>query len=96
MLIWPVFSSVARALLSNSFVIREHAQDLLERPLVHASRLNRHGTVSAPLKSRAQLFDATRRAIPSALVAAVVLAETPTWQARTVSEIDWSETASCE
>jgi hypothetical protein len=24
---------------------------LLERPLVHAPRLNRHGTVSAPLES---------------------------------------------
>ena len=52
-LIWPVFASVARALFSNSLVIGERAQDLLERPLVHVSRLNRHRTISAPLESGA-------------------------------------------
>jgi hypothetical protein len=63
-LIWTVFASVARALFSNSLVVGERAQDSLERPLVHASRLNRHGTVSAPLESGAQFFDTTRRTIP--------------------------------
>jgi hypothetical protein len=52
-LIWPISSNVARALFPNSLVIGEHAQDLLVRPLVHASWLDRHGTVSAPLKSGA-------------------------------------------
>ena len=64
-LLWPVFASVACALFSNSPAVGKHAQDLLERPLVHASWLNRHGTVSAPLEPGAQFFDATRRAIPT-------------------------------
>jgi hypothetical protein len=63
-LFWPVFPSVARALFSNSLVAGKLPQDLLERPLVHASRLDRHGTVSAPLESGTQFFDTTRRAIP--------------------------------
>jgi hypothetical protein len=52
-LFWPVFANVARALFSNSLVVGEPAQDALERPLVHASRLDRHGTVSAPLEPSA-------------------------------------------
>jgi aquaporin Z len=48
-LIWPVFASVARALFSNSLVVGKHAQDSLVRPLVHTSRLDRHGIVSAPI-----------------------------------------------
>jgi len=64
-LIWPVFASVARALSSNSLVVGERAEGSLESPLAHASRLDRHGTVSAPLEPGAQFFDATRRAIPT-------------------------------
>jgi hypothetical protein len=63
-LFWPVFANVARTLFSNSLVVGEQAQDLLERPLVHAPRLDGHGTVSAPLEPGAQFFDATRRTIP--------------------------------
>src|SRR5262249_42512861 len=59
-----LFSNVAHTLSTNSLVVGDRAQDLSERPLVHASRLNRHGTVGAPLESGAQFFDATRRAIP--------------------------------
>ena len=66
-LFWPVFSRVTRALFSNGFVVGELTQDLLERPLVHAARLDRHGTVSAPVESGTQFFDATRRAVPSVL-----------------------------
>jgi len=64
-LIWTIVPSVARALFSNGLVIGEHTQDVLERPLVHASRLDRHDTVSTPLESDAQFFEATRRAIPT-------------------------------
>jgi len=68
-LFWPLFSSVTRAFFPNSIVVGKRVgkrvQDLLECPLVHASRLDRHGTVSAPLESGAQFFDATRRAIPT-------------------------------
>jgi hypothetical protein len=64
-LIWPVFSSVARALLSNSLVVGERAQDSLVRLLVHASWLNWHGIVSAPSEPSAEPFDSTRRAIPT-------------------------------
>jgi hypothetical protein len=64
MLIWPVFANVARALFSNSLVIGEHAQHSLVRPLVHASRLDRYGTVRAPLEPCAQFLYPTSRAIP--------------------------------
>src|SRR6478736_6436821 len=64
-LIWPVFPNVARALFSNSLVMGERAEDSLVRPLVHTSRLDRHGTVSAPLESDAQFFDRTRRELPT-------------------------------
>ena len=59
--IWTVFASIARALFSNSLVVREQAQDLLERPFVHAPGLDGHGTVSAPVESGAQFFDAACR-----------------------------------
>jgi hypothetical protein len=49
-LIWTVFARVARTLLSHSLVVGQHLQNALIRPLVHPSRLDRHGTVSAPLK----------------------------------------------
>src|SRR5262249_4138455 len=63
--VWPVFLCVARPPPSNKLVVGERVQDSLERPIVHASRLNRNGTVSAPLESGAQFFDTTRRAIPT-------------------------------
>jgi hypothetical protein len=63
-LIWPVFSNVARALFSNGLVIGERAQNSLVRPLVHPSRLDQHRTVGATSKPCAQFFYLTSRAIP--------------------------------
>jgi hypothetical protein len=63
-LIWPLFSSVARALLSYRLVVGQLPQNTLVRLLVHASRLDRHGT-RPPVEPSAQFLDTTRRAIPS-------------------------------
>ena len=62
-LIWPLFSSVARALLSHGLVIGQLPQNTLVRLLVHASRLDRHGT-RPPVEPSAQFLDTTRRAVP--------------------------------
>jgi hypothetical protein len=43
MLIWPIFSSVARPLLSDGLVVGKHPQKTLVRPLVHGSGLHRQG-----------------------------------------------------
>src|SRR4051812_18829316 len=64
-LIRPVFSSVARPLLSHGLVVGQHPQNTLIRPLVHGSRLDRHGAAPSPLERSAQFFYTTRRAIPA-------------------------------
>ena len=63
-LIWARSSSVACALLSHGLVVGEDTQDSLVRPLVHTSRLDRHGIVSAPFEPGAQFLYPTSRAIP--------------------------------
>jgi len=63
-LIWPVFSSVTRALLSHSLVVGKHPQNALVSLLVHASRFDRRDTTRSPLESNAQFLDTTRRAVP--------------------------------
>jgi hypothetical protein len=63
-LILPVFSSVARALLSHGLVVGKHRQNTLVRLLVHGSRLERHGITQSPFQPSTQFLDTTRRAVP--------------------------------
>src|SRR6476620_816850 len=65
MLIWSVFSSVTRPLLSHRLVVGKHRQNMLVRLLTHTARFDRHGSVRAPFEPSAQLLDTTRRAVPS-------------------------------
>jgi hypothetical protein len=64
-LVWPVFSSVALALLPNSLVVGEQAEDSLVGPLVHSSRLDGHCATCLPLEPSAQLLHLPSRAIPT-------------------------------
>src|SRR5438874_5939191 len=64
MLIWSVVSSVSRPLISYGLVVGQHPQDSAVRSLVHASRLNWHGTARSPLEPCAQFLNTTRRAVP--------------------------------
>ena len=64
MLMWSVFLSVTRPLLSYRFVVGKHPQDTLVGPLIHTSRFDRHRTVRAPFEPSAQLLYTTRRAVP--------------------------------
>jgi hypothetical protein len=64
MLIWSVFSSITRPLLSHRLVVGQQSQDPLVRSLLHASRLNWHDTARSPLEPCAQFLHATGRAVP--------------------------------
>src|SRR5262249_27318081 len=59
-LVWSVFSSVTRPLLSHGLVVRQHPQNTLVRSLVHASRLDRRSAALSPFEPSAQLLDTTR------------------------------------
>jgi hypothetical protein len=65
MLIWSIFSSVTRPLLSQRLVVGQHPQDSLVRSLVHAPRLDRDSAARSPFEPSAELLDTTRRAVPS-------------------------------
>jgi hypothetical protein len=65
MLIWPIFSSVARPLLSHGLVVGQHPQNTLVRPLVHGSGLDWHGAAPSPLEPSSQFFYTTRRTVPA-------------------------------
>ena len=65
MLIWSVFSSVTRPLLSHGLVVRQHPPETLVRSLVHTTRLDRNCAARCPFEPSAQLLDTTRRAVPA-------------------------------
>jgi hypothetical protein len=64
-LIRPLFSSVALALLPNSLVVGEQAEDSLVGRLVHPARPDRLGATRLPSKPCAQFLYPTSRAIPT-------------------------------
>jgi hypothetical protein len=64
-LVWPILSSIARALIPHRLVVGKLPQNTLVRLLVHTSRLDRHRAARSPFEAKAQFLDLTRRAVPS-------------------------------
>jgi hypothetical protein len=64
-LVWPVLSSIARALLAQGLVVGKLRQNTLIRLLVHTSRFDGHSAARSPFEAKAQFLDTTRRAVPS-------------------------------
>jgi hypothetical protein len=59
-LIWPVLSSIARALISHLLVIGKFPQNPLIGLLVNASWLDRYGSARSPSEPSAQFLDTPR------------------------------------